>query len=171
MGNWLTREQAKELLTVPDRSTLKGKRDYVILALLVGCALRRTELAELELSIIQLRENRWVVADLEGKGRLIRTVAVPVWVRKGIEVWQEAAGIDKGCCGRQGLQAGGDAQRLAIWSVVEQAAKQVGIERFGATIYAAPAPSSAGKRRRSGTDQVPAQALLHPAKGLIRQLR
>jgi hypothetical protein len=34
LGNWLTREQAKELLAVPDRSTLKGKRDYVILALL-----------------------------------------------------------------------------------------------------------------------------------------
>src|ERR1700722_19095079 len=47
MGNWLTREQAKELLAVPDRSTLKGKRDYVILALLVGCALRRRELASL----------------------------------------------------------------------------------------------------------------------------
>src|ERR1700727_1358155 len=43
LGNWLTREQAKELLAVPDRSTLKGKRDYVILALLVGCALRRHE--------------------------------------------------------------------------------------------------------------------------------
>ena len=38
LGNWLTREQAKELLAVPDRSTLKGKRDYVILGLLVGCA-------------------------------------------------------------------------------------------------------------------------------------
>jgi site-specific recombinase XerD len=49
MGNWLTREQAKELLRVPDRSTLKGKRDYAILALLVGCALRRRELAFLGL--------------------------------------------------------------------------------------------------------------------------
>ena len=38
LGNWLTREQARELLAVPDRSTLKGKRDYVILAILVGCA-------------------------------------------------------------------------------------------------------------------------------------
>jgi site-specific recombinase XerD len=47
MGNWLTREQARELLAVPDRSTLKGKRDFVILALLVGCALRRQELASL----------------------------------------------------------------------------------------------------------------------------
>ena len=26
-GNWLTREQAKEILAVPDRSKLKGKRD------------------------------------------------------------------------------------------------------------------------------------------------
>ncbi|WP_051978969.1 tyrosine-type recombinase/integrase [Edaphobacter aggregans] len=76
LGNWLTREQAKELLAVPDRSTLKGKRDYVILALLVGCALRRNELAELEVEIVQQREGRWVLADLEGKGRRIRTVAI-----------------------------------------------------------------------------------------------
>ena len=59
LGNWLTREQARELLAVPDRSTLKGKRDYVILALLVGCALRRNELAELEVETIQQRERRW----------------------------------------------------------------------------------------------------------------
>jgi site-specific recombinase XerC len=59
LGNWLSREQAKELLAVPDRSTLKGKRDYVILALLVGCALRRNELAELDVETIQQREGRW----------------------------------------------------------------------------------------------------------------
>jgi hypothetical protein len=39
LGNWLTREQAKELLQVPDRSTLKGNRD------LLGCALRRREMS------------------------------------------------------------------------------------------------------------------------------
>jgi len=43
LGNWLTREQARDLLATPDRSTLRGKRDYVILALLVGCALRRLD--------------------------------------------------------------------------------------------------------------------------------
>jgi integrase len=47
MGNRLTREQTEDILAVPDRSTLKGKRDYVILALLVDCALRRRELASL----------------------------------------------------------------------------------------------------------------------------
>ena len=38
LGNWLTKEQARELLAVPDRLTTKGKRDYAILALLIGCA-------------------------------------------------------------------------------------------------------------------------------------
>jgi hypothetical protein len=56
LGNWLTREQAKESLAVPDRSTLKGKRDYVIIALLVGCALRRRELASITIEDIQLRD-------------------------------------------------------------------------------------------------------------------
>ena len=139
MGNWLTREQAKELLAVPDRSTLKGKRDYVILALLVGCALRRTELAELEVETIQQREGRWVLADLEGKGRRIRTVAVPIWVKNGIDAWTSAAGVKDGRLLRPILK-GGKVRKVkgeslsdwAVWSVVEQTAKQIGIENFGA---------------------------------------
>jgi integrase len=135
LGNWLTKEQAKELLAVPDRSTLKGKRNYVILALLVGCALRRQELASLDVCSIQLREGRWVLADLEGKGRRIRTVAVPVWVKQGINVWQSAAGIEAGPLLRRirkGGNVGASLSDWAIWSVVEQSAKQIGIERFGA---------------------------------------
>jgi integrase len=136
LGNWLTREQTKEILIVPDRSTLKGKRDYLILALLVGCALRRQELASLDIADIQMREGRWVIADLRGKGGRIRTVAVPIWVRKGIEVWMAAAAIDKGKLLRpvgKGSRLGEDGlSDWAVWSVVEQSAKQIGIERFGA---------------------------------------
>jgi integrase len=53
------------LLAVPDRSTVRGKRDCAILALLVGCALRRRELASLNVEDIQMRENRWVIIDLK----------------------------------------------------------------------------------------------------------
>jgi hypothetical protein len=63
LGNWLTREQTRELLAVPDRATLKGKRNYVILSLMVGC---------------QQPGGRCVVADLEAKGRRIRIVAIPI---------------------------------------------------------------------------------------------
>ena len=136
LGNWLTREQAKELLAVPDRSTLKGKRDYVIIALLVGCALRRQELASLKFEDIQLREGRWVIIDLCGKGGRIRTVAVPIWVKQAIEVWMAAANIDKGRLlrplSKSGKIVGDGLGDWAIWSVVEQSSKQIGIEHFGA---------------------------------------
>jgi integrase len=136
LGNWLTREQAKELLAVPDRSTIKGKRDYAILALLVGCALRRQELAELPVEKIQMRERRWVIADLRGKGGRIRTVAIPVWVKNAIDAWMTAAGIDKGRLLRS-ISKSGKLNRdslsdWAVWSIVEQSAKQIGIEHFGA---------------------------------------
>jgi integrase len=135
MGNWLTREQAKELLAVPDQSTLKGKRDYVILALLVGCALCRRELASLHIEELQMREGRWVIADLRGKGGRIRTVAVPVWVKQGIDAWTSVAGLEQGALLRSIRKGGWIGESLsdwAIWSAVEQAAKQIGIERFGA---------------------------------------
>ena len=135
LGNWLTKEQARELLAIPDRSTLKGKRDYALLALLVGCALRRRELASLSIEDLQMRENRWVIADLRGKGGRIRTVAVPVWVKNGIEAWTAAARVEKGPLLRsltKGGKVGESLSDWAIWAVVTAAAKEIGIERFGA---------------------------------------
>ena len=136
LGNWLTREQAKELLAVPDRSTLKGKRDYAILALPVGCALRRQELAELPFEKIQMREGRWVIADLRGKGGRVRTVAIPVWVKHAIDAWMAAGSIEKGRLLRPVLKGGkvkGETLTdWSIWSVFERSAKEIGIERFGA---------------------------------------
>jgi integrase len=136
LGNWLTREQAKELLAVPDRSTIKGKRDYAILALLVGCALRRQELAELDVEKIQMREGRWVIVDLRGKGGRVRTVAIPIWVKHAIDAWMIAGNVEDGRLLRPVLKGGrvkGETLTdWSIWSVVERSAKEIGIERFGA---------------------------------------
>ena len=135
LGNWLTREQARELLAVPDRSTLKGKRDYTLLALLVSCALRRAELATLEVETIQLREGRWVLADLVGKGRRVRTVAVPLWVKHAINAWMTAASIEDGRLLRsvgKGGRVGRGLSDWAVWDVVQRSAREIGIERFGA---------------------------------------
>jgi integrase/recombinase XerD len=62
-GNWLVKKQANELLNAPDPSTLKGKRDRAILALLICCGLRRGELLRLEVDQITQREGRWVIPD------------------------------------------------------------------------------------------------------------
>ena len=50
---------------------------------LVGCALRRQELASLDIESIQVR-GALVVADLRGKGGRVRTVAIPLWVKQAI---------------------------------------------------------------------------------------
>jgi integrase len=72
---------------VPDRSTLKGKRDYVIIALLVGCALRRQELATLKIEDIRLREGRWVIIDLRRKGGGLPFSATSAETTSSISCW------------------------------------------------------------------------------------
>ena len=67
IGNWLTAEQSKRLLAGAGRGSLRGKRNYAMLAMLVGCGLRRGELLALRVNSIQLREEHWVIADLLGK--------------------------------------------------------------------------------------------------------
>jgi integrase len=95
-GNWLTRAQAEALINSPDPMTLKGRRDRVILALLVGCGLRRAEATALTMKHIQQRDGRWVLVDLHGKHGRIRTVPVPAWVKQAVDLWTEAAGIIDG---------------------------------------------------------------------------
>jgi integrase/recombinase XerD len=45
------REQASELLNAPDPKTRDGLRDRAILALLIGCGLRRAEILSLEINL------------------------------------------------------------------------------------------------------------------------
>src|SRR4029077_6169518 len=73
LGNWLTAEEARRLWQAPDASALKGKRDRAILAVLLGCGLRRRELADLDFAHLQQREEHWAIVDLVGKGGHIRT--------------------------------------------------------------------------------------------------
>jgi hypothetical protein len=42
---------------------------------------------------LQIREEHWVVADLIGKGKHVRTVPMPNWVKCAVDSWTRAAGI------------------------------------------------------------------------------
>jgi site-specific recombinase XerD len=55
LGNWLTVEEARALWQLPNMYTVKGKRDRAILAVLLGCGLRRRELIDLTFDHIQRR--------------------------------------------------------------------------------------------------------------------
>ena len=96
MGKWLSRTQAQELLDAPDASTLKGKRDVALLAVLLGAGLRRGEVAALTVEHIQQRDGRWVIVDLLGKHGRVRSVPIASWIKCAIDRWTEAAGITEG---------------------------------------------------------------------------
>src|ERR1700723_3068922 len=96
VGNWLSQRQAQALLSAPNIATLVGLRDRAILAVLLGCGLRRSEVAALMFTHLQQRDGRWCIVDLVGKHGRVRTVPVPTWVKIAIDTWTGPAGVSDG---------------------------------------------------------------------------
>ena len=134
LGNWLTADQSRALWQAPDPNTLNGKRDRALLGILLGCGLRRKEAAELDIAHLQRREDHWAIVDLVGKGRHIRTVPVPDWVKRAIDSWLESGGLSEGrvfrcvCCA--GKTWGTGVAERAVCHVVTDCAKRAGIENL-----------------------------------------
>ena len=101
IGRWLTSASARELLGTPDSDSLRGKRDRAILAVLLGCGLRRAEVAGVSVAQFRIVEDRWVIADLVGKHGRIRTVAVPIWAKAAVDEWCRVGSILAGRLFRQ----------------------------------------------------------------------
>jgi site-specific recombinase XerD len=110
---------------------VKGKRDRAILAVLLGCGLRRRELIDLTLDHIQRREDHWAIVDLVGKGGHIRTIPMPEWVKRTIDDWLTFAEITRGrvfrCVCRQGVVWGTEITEKVVWHVVKEYAKRLGV--------------------------------------------
>ena len=77
-----------------------------MLGLLVGCGLRRGELAGLEFADVAQREGRWAIVDLVGKHGRGRTVPMPSWAKTALNGWAAAAGISTGAVLRRVDKAG-----------------------------------------------------------------
>ena len=124
------------LWQAPDARTLTGKRNRAILAILLGCGLRRRELAELTLDRLQRREERWAIVDLVGKGRHVRTVPVPAWVKDTLDEWLVAAGIERiryFDASAEPTHSGGDGiSEKTVWHVVKKSAASMSIAKLSA---------------------------------------
>ncbi len=123
IGNWLSASQAAALINAPEQETLKGARDQAILAVAIGCGLRRSEIASLTVELMQFRDGRWIIADLIGKHARIRTVPIPVWVKNRLDDWLNRANVTTGRVFRSVNKAdvitGGRVTSQAIYEVIK----------------------------------------------------
>jgi integrase len=131
VGNWLSLRQAQDLLSAPDIATLRGLRDRAMLAVLLGCGLRRSEVAALAFSHIQPRDGRWCIVDLVGKHGRVRTAPLPTWVKVALDAWTSAAGLAEGHVFRPVTRAGrAGGERLGekvVWQMLQHYAEAVGV--------------------------------------------
>src|SRR5216684_1525415 len=130
VGNWLSLRQAQALLSTPDITTVRGLRDRAILAVLLGCGLRRSEVAALTFAHVQPRDGRWCIVDLVGKHGRVRTAPMPTWVKVAIDAWTLPAGVADGYVfrpvNRADVVAGERLGEKVVWQMLQQYAKAVG---------------------------------------------
>lgn len=123
-GNWLTKAQAEKLINSPDTTTLKGCRDRAMLAVMIGCGLRREEVARLQLKDVQQRERRWSIVDIRGKHGRVRSIPMPSWTKAALDVWTVSAEITDGALFRgvnEGDRLTGDSlTSQGVWRCVEK---------------------------------------------------
>jgi integrase len=134
LGNWLTPEQGRRLLESTTPLTAGELRDHAMVAMLIGCGLRRAELLALSLESIQRREEHWVIADLVGKGGHVRTVPIPNWVKRTVDAWMAAAAITHGrlfrAINKAGRVWGHGMSPKVLWDVVRAAAARAAIDKL-----------------------------------------
>ena len=131
VGNWLSLRQAQDLLSAPNIATMRGLRDRAMLAVLLGCGLRRSEVAALNFAHIQQRDGRWCIVDLVGKHGRVRTAPLPTWVKVAIDAWTCAAGLAQGHVFRPVTRAGrAGGERLGekvVWQMLQHYTEAVGV--------------------------------------------
>jgi site-specific recombinase XerD len=110
--------------------TIRRKRDRAIIAVLAGCGLRRSEVAQLTVTDIQQRDDRWVIVDLYGKvgtsdragSSLARSPLIA-----GRRVAQVRDGRIFRCVNKMGAIWGDGITEKAIWCVVKEYASKAHI--------------------------------------------
>jgi len=86
-------KQAKQLLEAIDTSTIKGKRDYAMVSVMLRSGLRREEVQKLNIGNIKMKQGHHVIDIEDGKGGKPATVKIPpdVWcyINEYVQALQE----------------------------------------------------------------------------------
>ncbi|MCX6054878.1 MAG: site-specific integrase [Chloroflexi bacterium] len=129
---WLSQTQVKELMHTCDDS-LVGRRDWVVLALLVGAGLRREELTNIQCSdLIDLpaknNKTRWVLQVNKGKGNKDRIIPISPILATRIKDW--CLFISQGALARslgQSKVLGSSLSAIGIFQIVRKHGAMIGL--------------------------------------------
>lgn len=129
---WLSLAQVRALLATCDDATLRGLRDHVALALLVGAGLRRSEAVALEFGdVVQqpVKGRMRTVLEIGGKGARARVIPVSDRLANLIDRWgryvAHSGKVLRSIDRRRELRPGMSAQ--AVFEVVANRGAAIGV--------------------------------------------
>jgi integrase/recombinase XerD len=115
----------------PTPALPSGLRDRAIIAVLLGCGLRRSEVAALTFAHVQQRDGRWCIVDLVGKHGRVRTAPMPNWVTLAVDAWTSAAVLADGRVFRpvnRADRASGEVlSEKVVWQIIKPYADSAGV--------------------------------------------
>jgi integrase len=130
-GNWLSLDQSSEVLK---HASGDGQTRLCHVGHALGLRPASSRVVGLETDEIQTRQDHWAIVDLIGKGRRVRTVPIPQWVKQALDRWMTAAGIKEGKIFRAVTKTGKVwGKRLSqnlVWCVVRNSCKRAGLEHI-----------------------------------------
>lgn len=127
---WLSQAEVKKLLATCNTNTLQGKRDRIVIGLLVGAGLRREELANLTFDDIVLQPVKGkfrTVLNVKGKGAKDRGVPIRDSLAEALTDWQAIVG--SGFVARsvlKGDRIGDSLSAIGIFHIVRSAGSAIG---------------------------------------------
>ena len=131
---WLSAKQVKTITKLCG-SDLEGRRDWIVLGLLLGAGLRREELAGLTCDSLKQQpmksgETRYVL-QVKGKGAKDRVIPIKPMLAKRLKEWCDFIG-----CGPiarslgMGKKLGGSMSAVAIFQLVRKYGKAIGLPQL-----------------------------------------
>jgi site-specific recombinase XerD len=131
---WLSQMQVKDITALCDE-TLEGKRDWIVLGLLLGAGLRREELATLTFDALKQQPTKTGkmrdVLEVTGKGGKTRVIPINEKLGSHLREWKEIVG--GGFVARSlGMkkELGQSMSAVAIFHLVNKYGKQIGMDEL-----------------------------------------
>lgn len=128
---WLSPAQVEQITALPDRSTIKGMRDYIVLSVMLGAGLRRDELVNLTFDQIKQQPTKdgfRTVLSITGKGDKDRIIPINNKLASYLRQWQAMTG--SGYVARSISKSGtigADLSEIGIHNIVRHYGALIGI--------------------------------------------